>query len=55
MEFRKAGGILARVYFPVAQMIEAVGDRLRRLQNGVIQFYIALILATLLVTLWVAL
>jgi hydrogenase-4 component B len=55
MEFRKAGGILARLYFPVAELIEAVGDRLRRLQNGVIQFYIALILATLLVTLWVAL
>jgi hydrogenase-4 component B len=55
MEFRKAGGILARFYYPVAQLIEGVGDRLRRLQNGVIQFYIALILATLLVTLWVAL
>jgi hydrogenase-4 component B len=55
MEFRKAGGILARLYFPVAGLIEAVGDRLRRLQNGVIQFYIALILATLLATLWVAL
>jgi hydrogenase-4 component B len=55
MEFRKAGGILARLYFPVAKSIEAVGDRLRHLQNGVIQFYIALILATLLVTLWVAL
>jgi hypothetical protein len=45
MEFRKAGGILARLYFPVAELIEAVGDRLRHLQNGVIQFYIALILA----------
>jgi hydrogenase-4 component B len=55
MEFRKAGGILGRLYFPIAELIEAVGDRLRRLQNGVIQFYIALILATLLVTLWVAL
>ena len=55
MEFRKAGGILAQLYFPVAQLIEAVGDRLRHLQNGVIQFYIALVLATLLLTLWVAL
>jgi hypothetical protein len=55
MELRKAGGILSRLYFPVAQLIEAVGDRLRHLQNGVIQFYIALILATLLATLWVAL
>ena len=51
---RRAGSSAA-LYFPVAQLIEAVGDRLRRLQNGVIQFYIALILATLLVTLWVAL
>ncbi len=55
MEFRKAAGVLGHLYFPIAQLIEAVGDRLRRLQNGVIQFYIALILATLLVTLWVAL
>jgi formate hydrogenlyase subunit 3/multisubunit Na+/H+ antiporter MnhD subunit len=55
MEFRKQGGILAHLYFPVVQLIEGVGAWLRRLQNGVIQFYIALILATLLATLWVAL
>lgn len=55
MEFRKAGGILALLYLPVAHLIDGVGDWLRRLQNGVIQFYIALILATLLATLWVAL
>jgi hydrogenase-4 component B len=55
MDLRKEGGILARLYFPIASLMEAVGDRLRHLQNGVIQFYIALILATLLVTLWVAL
>jgi hypothetical protein len=55
MEFRKAGGLLAGLYFPVARAIENVGASLKRLQNGVIQFYIALILATLLFTLWVAL
>jgi hypothetical protein len=55
MEFRKAGGLLAGLYFPVARLIESVGASLKRLQNGVIQFYIALILATLLLTLWVAL
>jgi hydrogenase-4 component B len=55
MEFRKAGGMLAGLYFPVARLIENVGASLKRLQNGVIQFYIALILATLLLTLWVAL
>ena len=55
MEFRKAGGILGRLYFPVARLIEDVGGWLKQLQNGVIQFYIALILATLLLTLWVAL
>ncbi len=55
MEFRKAGGLLAGLYFPVARLIENVGASLKRLQNGVIQFYIALILATLLLTLWVAL
>jgi hydrogenase-4 component B len=55
MEFRKAGGALAGLYFPVARLIEHVGASLKRLQNGVIQFYIALILATLLLTLWVAL
>jgi hypothetical protein len=55
MEFRKAGGLLAGLYFPIARLIENVGASLKRLQNGVIQFYIALILATLLLTLWVAL
>jgi hypothetical protein len=55
MEFRKAGGMLVGLYFPVARLIEDVGASLKRLQNGVIQFYIALILATLLLTLWVAL
>lgn len=55
MEFRKAEGVLERLYFPIASLIEGVGVWLRRLQNGVIQFYIALILATLLLTLWVAL
>ena len=55
MEFRKAAGLLERVYYPIAQLIEDVGARLKQLQNGVIQFYIALILVTLLVTLWVAL
>jgi hydrogenase-4 component B len=55
MEFRKAGGMLVGLYFPVARLIENVGASLKRLQNGVIQFYIALILATLLLTLWVAL
>ena len=55
MEFRKAGGMLAGLYFPIARLIESVGASLKRLQNGVIQFYIALILATLLLTLWVAL
>ena len=55
MEFRKAGGMLAGLYFPIARLIENVGASLKRLQNGVIQFYIALILATLLFTLWVAL
>jgi len=55
MEFRKAGGTLERLYLPVATLIETVGGWLKRLQNGVIQFYVALILATLLVTLWVAL
>ena len=55
MEFRSAEGVLERLYYPVAALIEGVGERLRRLQNGVIQFYIALILATLLLTLWVAL
>jgi len=55
MEFRKAGGMLVGLYFPVARLIEHVGASLKRLQNGVIQFYIALILATLLLTLWVAL
>ena len=55
MEFRKAAGMLERLYFPVAGLIEGVGARLKRLQNGVIQFYVALILATLFLTLWVAL
>jgi NADH:ubiquinone oxidoreductase subunit 5 (subunit L)/multisubunit Na+/H+ antiporter MnhA subunit len=55
MEFRKVGGLLAGLYFPVARLIEHVGASFKRLQNGVIQFYIALILATLLLTLWVAL
>ena len=55
MEFRKVGGLLAGLYFPVARLIENVGASFKRLQNGVIQFYIALILATLLLTLWVAL
>jgi hypothetical protein len=55
MEFRKAGGVLAGMYFPIARVIEGTGARLKQLQNGVIQFYIALILATLLLTLWVAL
>jgi hypothetical protein len=55
MEFRKAGGMLAGLYFPIARLIENVGAALKGLQNGVIQFYIALILATLLFTLWVAL
>ena len=55
MEFRKAGGVLAGIYFPIARLIEGTGAWLKQLQNGVIQFYIALILATLLFTLWVAL
>ena len=55
MEFRKAGGVLAGMYFPIARLIEGTGAWLKQLQNGVIQFYIALILATLLLTLWVAL
>ena len=55
MEFRKAAGVLERVYYPIAQLIEGVGARLKNLQNGVIQFYIALILTALLLTLWVAL
>ncbi|HEY3384383.1 MAG TPA: proton-conducting transporter membrane subunit [Vicinamibacterales bacterium] len=55
MEFRKAAGVLERLYFPIARLIEGVGAWLKQLQNGVIQFYIALILATLLLTLWVAL
>ena len=56
MEFRKAGGMLAGLYFPIARLIETGGrSRSSALQNGVIQFYIALILATLLFTLWVAL
>jgi formate hydrogenlyase subunit 3/multisubunit Na+/H+ antiporter MnhD subunit len=55
MEFRKAGGILAGLYFPIARFIEDTGAWLKQLQNGVIQFYIALMLATLLLTLWVAL
>jgi formate hydrogenlyase subunit 3/multisubunit Na+/H+ antiporter MnhD subunit len=55
MEFRSSEGILERIYFPIAALVEGVGQRLRRLQNGVIQFYIALVLATLLITLWVAL
>lgn len=55
MEFRKVGGVLAGLYFPAARLIEDVGAWLKQLQNGVIQFYIALILATLLLTLWVAL
>jgi formate hydrogenlyase subunit 3/multisubunit Na+/H+ antiporter MnhD subunit len=55
MEFRKAAGLLERVYYPIAELIEGVGARLKQLQNGVIQFYIALILMALLLTLWVAL
>ena len=43
------------LYFPIARLIEGTGAWLKQLQNGVIQFYIALILATLLLTLWVAL
>jgi hypothetical protein len=55
MEFRKAAGLLEYVYYPIAELIEGVGARLKQLQNGVIQFYIALILVALLLTLWVAL
>ena len=55
MEFRKAGGVLAGLYLPIARLIEGTGAWLKQLQNGVIQFYIALMLATLLLTLWVAL
>jgi hydrogenase-4 component B len=55
MEFRKAPDRIGRLYFVVAALIEGVGARFKLLQNGVIQFYIALILATLLFTLWVAL
>jgi formate hydrogenlyase subunit 3/multisubunit Na+/H+ antiporter MnhD subunit len=55
MDFRKAAGLLEQAYYPVAALIEGVGAQLKLLQNGVIQFYIALILATLLLTLWVAL
>lgn len=47
--------MLERVYYPIAGLIEGVGARLKQVQNGVIQFYIGLILATLLLTLWVAL
>ena len=52
---RALDGVLAGMYFPVARLIEGTGAWLKQLQNGVIQFYIALILATLLLTLWVAL
>jgi formate hydrogenlyase subunit 3/multisubunit Na+/H+ antiporter MnhD subunit len=55
MEFRRSAGVLERVYYPIAGLIEGVGARLKQVQNGVIQFYIGLILATLLLTLWVAL
>jgi hydrogenase-4 component B len=55
MDFRKAPDRIGRLYFVVAAVIEGVGARLKLLQNGVIQFYIALVLATLLFTLWVAL
>ncbi|HOC18600.1 MAG TPA: proton-conducting transporter membrane subunit [Vicinamibacterales bacterium] len=55
MEFRRSAGVLERVYYPIAGLIEAVGARLKQVQNGVIQFYIGLILATLLLALWVAL
>jgi len=55
MDFRKAAGTVERVYLPVAGLIEGVGARLKLLQNGVIQFYVALILITLMLTLWVAL
>lgn len=55
MEFRRSAGVLERVYYPIASLIEGVGARLKQVQNGVIQFYIGLILATLLLTLWVAL
>ena len=55
MDFRKAAGTVERIYLPIAGFIEAVGARLKLLQNGVIQFYVALILVTLTLTLWVAL
>jgi NADH:ubiquinone oxidoreductase subunit 5 (subunit L)/multisubunit Na+/H+ antiporter MnhA subunit len=55
MEFRKAAGVVERLYLPIAGLIEGVGALLKRLQNGVIQFYVALILITLMLTLWVAL
>ena len=55
MELRRSAGVLERVYYPIAGLIEGVGARLKQVQNGVIQFYIGLILATLLLTLWVAL
>jgi len=55
MDFRKAAGTVERVYLPVAGLIEGVGARLKLLQNGVIQFYVALILVTLMLTPWVAL
>ncbi|HNV03423.1 MAG TPA: proton-conducting transporter membrane subunit [Vicinamibacterales bacterium] len=55
MEFRKAAGAVERIYLPIAGFIEGVGARLKLLQNGVIQFYVALMLVTLMLTLWVAL
>jgi formate hydrogenlyase subunit 3/multisubunit Na+/H+ antiporter MnhD subunit len=55
MELRRSAGMLERVYYPIAQIIDGVGARLKGLQNGVVQFYIGLILATLLLALWISL
>jgi hydrogenase-4 component B len=43
------------IYRPVARAIDAVAGRVKRLQNGVVQFYLALIFVALVVTLIIAL
>jgi len=43
------------IYRPIASAIDAIAGRVKRLQNGVVQFYLALIFVALVVTLIVAL
>ena len=45
----------AFIYRPVARAIEGIAGRVKRLQSGVVQFYLALIFVALVVTLIVAL